>query len=531
MRIFTGTTAATGLTVGPVVRIDRGMVGLHRIVSDPYRERALYDAAIVLAKDELMQLQKHAQDQQDADILMFQVALLEDESFTNEIGDYIAAGAGSAAAVERAERIFAGRISNIEDDYLRERSVDVCDACRRVVDILDGRPRRPPELKTPSILAADRFYPSDLFSMDREMILGLVSERDSVNSHAAIMARSMGIPAICRLGEGMAVTSGDHRAVLDAEQGTLTVDPTAEQTAAARRRIAVMARRRYRPDPLVGKPSRTRDGTSFTILGSANSSDPSEMQAAMKNGANGGIGLVRTESMILNNYDEDRQVMEYRRMLENGDGYPVVVRLFDPGADDGAPWVQTVKTVAAREQLYDTQLRALLRAATDGPLCAVVPMICGVQGWDDFTLTVEKAKEQLRRRGVPFNEEMAFGCMIEVPASALEASEIMDHGVQFLYIDLDDLANFIYVQPQNEREERRKTDMPVVRRLVQEVLDAANERNVPVVLCGIPLNQLNGMPDYMRLGARSFCVENACLTELKASLLDLDMSDQRGQEA
>ena len=160
MRIFTGTTAATGLTVGPVVRIDRGMVGLHRIVSDPYRERALYDAAIVLAKDELMQLQKHAQDQQDADILMFQVALLEDESFTNEIGDYIAAGAGSAAAVERAERIFAGRISNIEDDYLRERSVDVCDACRRVVDILDGRPRRPPELKPRASWRPTAFTPA-----------------------------------------------------------------------------------------------------------------------------------------------------------------------------------------------------------------------------------------------------------------------------------------------------------------------------------------------------------------------------------
>ena len=102
MRIFTGTIASSGLAVGPVVRIDHGMVGLHRIVSDPHRERALYDAAIVLAKDELMTLQKHAQDQNDADILMFQVALLEDESFTNEIGDYIAAGAGSAAAVERA---------------------------------------------------------------------------------------------------------------------------------------------------------------------------------------------------------------------------------------------------------------------------------------------------------------------------------------------------------------------------------------------------------------------------------------------
>ena len=181
------------------------MVGLHRIVSDPHRERALYDAAIVLAKDELMTLQKHAQDQNDADILMFQVALLEDESFTNEIGDYIAAGAGSAAAVERAERIFADRIRNIDDDYLRERSVDVCDACRRVVDILDGRAHMPVQIKTPSILVSDLFYPSDLFALDRSMVLGLVSEKDSVTSHAAIMARSMGIPALCRVGEGTAV--------------------------------------------------------------------------------------------------------------------------------------------------------------------------------------------------------------------------------------------------------------------------------------------------------------------------------------
>ena len=207
MRIFTGTIASSGLAVGPVVRIDHGMVGLHRIVSDPHRERALYDAAIVLAKDELMTLQKHAQDQNDADILMFQVALLEDESFTNEIGDYIAAGAGSAAAVERAERIFADRIRNIDDDYLRERSVDVCDACRRVVDILDGRAHMPVQIKTPSILVSDLFYPSDLFALDRSMVLGLVSEKDSVTSHAAIMARSMGIPALCRVGEGTAVAA------------------------------------------------------------------------------------------------------------------------------------------------------------------------------------------------------------------------------------------------------------------------------------------------------------------------------------
>lgn len=517
MRTFTGTTASGGLTIGPVVRIDRGLIGLHRIVSDPYQERALYDAAIVLAKDELAMLRKRAQDPKDADILLFQMALLEDESFTNEIGDYIAAGAGSAAAVERAERIFAGRISNIDDDYIKERSVDVCDACRRVVDILDGRSRRPLQLDQPSILAADLFYPSDLFSLDRSMILGLISDRDSMTSHAAIMARGMGIPALCRLGEGVAKSAEGHTVLLDAERSSLIVDPTPEQVEEAHRRMEQLQHRRHRPDPLINKPNRTRDGTAFVILGSANSSEPSEIRAALDNGANGGIGLVRTESMILNNFDEERQVAEYRKLLESAEGWPVVVRLYDPGADDGAPWVQTVQTLAARDSLYKTQMRALLRAGGSGVLRAVVPMICGVQGWDECMNS--------------FEEDLPVGCMIEVPASALEVSEIIDHGARFLYIDLDDLANFIYVQPQNEREERRKTDTPVVKRLVRDVLDAAVARHTDVTLCGIPLNQLDAMPGYMFLGARSFCVENACLTELKASLLQLDLSVQRGQEA
>ena len=228
MQTFQGLAVSDGLTVGPVVRIDRGAAGLHRIVCDPFRERALYEAAIVLAKDELNRLQQHACGQ-DADILMFQIALLEDESFTNEIGDYIAAGAGSAAAVERAEQIFAGRLKNVDDDYIRERSVDVCDACRRVVDILDGRPSRRLHLTEPSILAAELFYPSDLFGQAPGMILGLASETDSETSHAAIMARSMGIPAVFQLGKGVAAAAAGCRAVVDAEHAQLIIDPTAAQ--------------------------------------------------------------------------------------------------------------------------------------------------------------------------------------------------------------------------------------------------------------------------------------------------------------
>ena len=251
----------------------------------------------------------------------------------------------------------------------------------------------------------------------------------------------------------------------------------------------------------------------------------------MGGGANGGIGLVRTESMVINRLDEERQTAEYRSLLENAGGWPVVVRLCDPGADDGAPWVKTVQTLTARDSLYATQIRALLRAAQYGPLCVVAPMICGVQGWDEFTKNVELCKAQLRAAGVPFEETMPLGCMVEVPATALEAGEIIEHGAAFLYIDLDDLANFVYVQPQNEREERRKTDLPVVKRLVRDVLDIAAAHNTDVALCSIPLDQLDAMPDYMRLGARSFCVENACIAPLKAKLMELDLSGQRGREA
>ena len=185
MHTYTGVPASTGIVVGPVEQIDHGTTGLHRIVCDPFRERALYDVAVVLAKDELRRLSQRAKGP-DADILLFQIALLEDESFTNEIGDYIAAGAGGAAAVERAEQIFAGRLKNVDDEYIRERSVDVCDVCRRVVDILDGRPRRRLHLKRPSILVADRFFPSDLFSLDRRMVLGLASARAVLGRHDAL---------------------------------------------------------------------------------------------------------------------------------------------------------------------------------------------------------------------------------------------------------------------------------------------------------------------------------------------------------
>lgn len=332
MHTYTGVPASTGIVVGPVEQIDHGTTGLHRIVCDPFRERALYDVAVVLAKDELRRLSQRAKGP-DADILLFQIALLEDESFTNEIGDYIAAGAGGAAAVERAEQIFAGRLKNVDDEYIRERSVDVCDVCRRVVDILDGRPRRRLHLKRPSILVADRFFPSDLFSLDRRMVLGLASDQDSTVSHAAIMARSMGIPAVVQLGGGTAAMAVGHRAILDADNGTLIVEPDGAQIAQADCKIALSRLHGQKPDPVAALPCLTKDGTAFRLMPTCNISDsdvPHTRGAA-------GIGLVRTETAILYDQSDEVQTIRLRELLKSAEGVPVLLRTCDTRADDDAP--------------------------------------------------------------------------------------------------------------------------------------------------------------------------------------------------
>lgn len=364
MHTYTGVPASTGIVVGPVEQIDHGTTGLHRIVCDPFRERALYDVAVVLAKDELRRLSQRAKGP-DADILLFQIALLEDESFTNEIGDYIAAGAGGAAAVERAEQIFAGRLKNVDDEYIRERSVDVCDVCRRVVDILDGRPRRRLHLKRPSILVADRFFPSDLFSLDRRMVLGLASDQDSTVSHAAIMARSMGIPAVVQLGGGTAAMAVGHRAILDADNGTLIVEPDGAQIAQADCKIALSRLHGQKPDPVAALPCLTKDGTAFRLMPTCNISDsdvPHTRGAA-------GIGLVRTETAILYDQSDEVQTTCLRELLKSAEGVPVLLRTCDTRADDDAPWAGETQDRLRGNRLFKPQIRrccAPPRTATCG---------------------------------------------------------------------------------------------------------------------------------------------------------------------
>ena len=530
MRVFKGLNTSPGVAVGPVVKIDRGAAGLHRFVCDPTRERALYEAAIILAKDELWRLRQKAQGP-EADIFVFQIALLEDESFTTEIGDYIAAGAGSAEAVERAEQIFAARLDNVDDPYIRERSVDVRDACRRVVDILDGRPRQKVDLTTPSILAADIFYPSDILCVDRAMILGIASDADSNTSHAVIMARTMGIPAVCRLGKGMADAADGKTAILDGVSGVFTIDPTPEEIAKAERKSKTLVRRSKRKSDLADKPCLTKDGTPFTLW--VNGVDPTDIRKAMEAGA-AGVGLVRSEMLLMRERSEENQYQHYVSCLGAADGAPVTVRTFDVG--DATGMIDSneefsldergIRIMDTHRDLFDVQLCALLRAGLAGDLRVMLPMVGGPEDWINCMKEVEHCKDLLRRRKVPFAEDMPFGCLIEIPAAALAVDEILMNGASFLMIGTNDLVQYTCAAYRSEKGggSYYRVGCTGVRRLIGMVKDAAAAYHVPLYLAGASLEAPGMVEGYMRGGLTCFSMEASSLNSIKARLLELDLS-------
>lgn len=536
MQMYQGATASPGLVMGPVRRLQHSGPGLERVVQTPGREQALLNAAVVLAKDELRLLEEAAVGT-DKDIFLFQQVMLDDPGLNREIASYIAAGAGAAPAVERAAQLYAGRIEAADDDYIRQRAMDVLDACRRVVNILDGRPRTPLRLETPSILVSEYIYPSDIVSIGRGMLLGVACAEGSEQSHASIIARTMGIPAVVQLGAGFLNQNCAAGAVLDADNGRLILEPDEAVRKDAQRRIvgASILKKRLAALGAAG-PCRTKDGARVALMASC--SGPEDVELAMQAGAEG-VGLLRSEFSIMAGRipSEEEQYYFYLSCLQAAGGKPVTVRTFDIGADKSVPGLteaspnpalgmRGLRMSLAHPQMFEEQLCALLRAGARGPLRVAIPMVSCPEDWQRAMHHVEKARRTLRRRGVVFNEEMEFGCMVETPSAALLAGDILAAGCRFLVVGTNDLVQYTYAA---DRLDGRFSDFfsarsPAVHRLVGMVLEAAAGTGAPVCICGVHAGSPNQVVRYARQGVRCFSTEAASLLQVKARLLEEDLT-------
>ena len=530
MKIYQGHPASPGLVLGQVSRLERHFENFGQGASDPEREQQRLDAAIRTAQSELEAMMQRAGPTEEA-IFLFQSMMLEDEGFMKEVRFQIRAGIGAAEAMNRVGHRYAEQLANMEDNaYMQLRSVDILDAASRVMNILVNRPRVWLALDHPVIIATDLLMPSDLFSVPSGMILGVITSEGNRQSHAAIIARSLKIPAVVQVGEDFLKDCDGRTVILDATKGECVLDPDAATRQQAVTRICELQRENEELHDLCALPCRTADNQEFELL--ANCFGPEDVATAMQSGATG-IGLLRSSYLMMPSHSlsEQEQYVFYTACLAAANGRPVTVRTFDFGADrtvaDAFKGLQSsklglrgIRSSLLRPHQFETQICALLRASARGPLRVMFPMVTDIEDWDAAMRLVARCKENLRERDIPFDETTPFGVMLSVPAACLTAEDFIAHGCDFFVIGTNDLTQYTHAVDREIAMVERyyRPASPAMKRLIAMVMNAAKAGNIPVTICGLAVGNPSNAVQYLQMGLRSFSMSPQNLLETKKAL-------------
>ena len=468
------------------------------------REWERLQAAINAASEQIDTLRERTlQTMGEAEAQIFEIhsMLLEDEDFLEALQKELSASCPAETALQRATQSIAAMLEGLEDTYLSARAADLRDVSTQIARFLaeegtseEGHPEEP------YLLVADDLSPSETVLLDKSKILGFVTFRGTPNSHTAILARAMGIPALIGTGDISTAYDGTH-ALLDAAAGTLTLCPTPEQTAAfsekqrQEHRIAQDHDRYLRA--LLNKPAVTYSGHKMMIY--ANIGDGTEIDAALSNGAEG-IGLLRSEFLYLGAKDYPHEEDLYRAYADIAvrmQGKRAVIRTLDIGADKRIPYFglpeeenpalgfRAIRICLAREDLFKTQLRAILRASALGRLALMLPMVVSVNEVRHTRRLLEECMQELQAKKQDFDEEIEFGIMIETPAAALMSPELAQE-VDFFSVGTNDLLQYtLAADRQNPALARLCEDNtePVLR-LIEMAANAIHETGGWIGICG-----------------------------------------------
>jgi phosphotransferase system enzyme I (PtsI) len=548
--VLHGYPVSAGITVGYAHLVSTARLEVaHYEVTPALVEAEVrrFDRAMKAAQDELAELKSHIPPGSPAEFEAFldlHRMILNDSALAQAPREMIRKQRANAewALVQQMERLVE-RFEEIDDPYLRERKADVQQAVERVLaTLMGGETRSPPAISEEEklIVVAHDLSPADMILFKKHHFGGFVTDVGGVTSHTAIVARSLGIPAIVGLHHARQTISEGELLIVDGTQGLLIVNPDPLVLAEYRTRQAELKAERKRLRRLKSTPATTVDGTPIELY--ANIELPQDMPEVLEAGAEG-VGLFRTEFMFLNRKDlpgEEEQFEAYREVAKAMKGRPVVLRTLDLGADKAlngtgegshsmpnpAMGLRAIRFCLAEPQMFLTQLRAILRASHYGKVRILLPMLAHAHEIDQTLALINQAKAQLDERRQPYDKEVQIGGMIEIPAAAL-ALPIFMRRLNFLSIGTNDLIQYTLAIDRTDDSVAHLYDPlhPAVLTLVAGTIQTATRGGVPVAVCGEMAGDLQLTRLLLGLGLRNFSMHPSQLLPTKERILRTNLAE------
>ncbi len=497
-----GKGVSTGVALGPLYFYQRADTTLKRYeVSDREAEWERFKAAQAKAIEQLGVLAEKARTEAgDEAAMLFEThqMMCEDLDYEEAIEGFIKeSGMNAEAAVTDAGAFQAEAFAAMDDDYFKARAADVKDISGRIVGILLDVVQGGIDSDVPVILAADDLAPSETVQLDKTKILGFVTSGGSGSSHTAILARTMGIPAIIGVGNQLKPEYAGREVIVDGGTGSVVLDADEDTRARLMKKRAEILKRQELLAQLKGKPNVTKDGQEIRVY--CNIGNPEDVHAVLENDG-GGIGLFRSEFLYLNCDDyptEDYQFEAYKKVLSDMGGKEVVIRTLDIGADKMIEYFKlpkeenpalgnrALRICLNRPEIFRTQLRALYRASAFGRLSIMFPMVTSVWEVREAKKMCEQVKKELTDEGIPFSDEVDVGIMIETPAAAV-ISDRLAKEVDFFSIGTNDLTQYTLACDRQNNDLGRffNAHHPAVLRLIKMACDNAHKEGIWCGICG-----------------------------------------------
>ena len=548
MVIYSGKAVFGGIAIGKISLYKKGEAQVKRTkVDDVEAEVARYHAAKEVAIEQLGALHdKAVKEVGEASAEIFEVhqMMLDDDDYVESVENIIRTQEVNAEfAVATTGDNFQKMFSEMDDEYFRGRAADMKDISERVVNVLLGNGDGGIKSDEQVIIVADDLAPSETVQMDKDKILSFVTVHGSANSHTAILAKTMNIPAM--IGTDIPLTDDidGKMAVVDGFEGKIYVDPD-EDTLAAKKKIYLEEQdKKALLEMLKGKDNVTLDGQHINLY--ANIGNTKDLALVLKNDA-GGIGLFRSEFIYLGSEDyptEDEQFAIYKTVAENMAGKKVIIRTLDIGADKQADYfklpaeenpalgLRAIRICLTRPEVFKAQLRAILRASAYGKIAIMFPMIISVDEVKEIKDIVKGVEAELDAEGIAYDKNIELGIMIETPAAVMVADELAEE-VDFFSVGTNDLTQYtLAIDRQNQSLDRfYDSHHPAILRMLKMIVDAAHRHNAWAGICGELGSDLSLTREFLAMGFDELSVSPGRILPLRKIVLETNVKEYIAQK-